>query len=182
MNRESDHILIDRIKTGDEKAFEALFRAYYPILCSYATRIVNDAAVAEEIAQEVFVKMWERKESLLIDASVKNYLFRSVKNSCLNHLRHIKTEEEYIKHIQSDQHDYPEQDYESKKELLAKIESGIAAMPEKRREIFKLSRQDGLKYREIAEKLNISVKTVEAQMGLALKHLREKLIEYLPLF
>jgi len=182
MNRETDHILFERIKKGDEKAFEAFFRAHYPFLCSYATHILKDAVAAEEIVQELFIKLWVRKESLMIDTSVKNYLFRSVRNLCINHLSHIKVKEEYIKRIQQEQHDFTEQDYESQEELMAKIQSGIAGMPEKRREIFQMSRQDGLKYREIAEKLNISVKTVETQMGLALKYLRKKLIEYLPLF
>lgn len=182
MNRETDHILFERIKEGDEKAFEGLFRAYYPFLCSYATRILKDATAAEEIVQELFVKLWEKRSATHIGTSVKNYLFSSVKNLCLNHIRHAGVRDEYVKKIQQEQQYFSDEDAESESVLFEMLEAEIESMPEKRREIFRMSRRDGLKYREIAEKLNISVKTVEAQMGLAFKYLREKLQAYLTLF
>ncbi len=182
MDRQADHILFEKIREGDEKAFEALFSAYYFILCLYATRLTKDATAAEEIVQELFVTLWERRTKINIESSVKNYLYRSVKNRCLNYLKHLKIEEIHNQKIQKEKKSNIDEDFEYHGELLQKIEESIASLPEKRREIFRLSRQEGLKYREISEKLNISMKTVETQIGLAIKMLREKLRDFLPFF
>lgn len=182
MNRQTDRTLFEQIRTGDEKAFEALFRAYYPFLCTYATRLVKDAAAAEEIVQELFVRLWENRSRTIIGSSVKNYLFVSVRNLALNHIRHNRIKEDYAKNIIPEQDELYSPDTGAQTALLERIEKEIESLPEKRREIFTLSRRDGLKYREIAEKLNVSVKTVETQMGLALKYLREKLKDCLPIF
>jgi RNA polymerase sigma-70 factor (family 1) len=182
MNRQDDHILFELIKKSDGKAFEALFRAYYPFLCRYASHLLKDSPAAEEIVQELFVKLWERRKDIIIDTSVKNYLYRAVKNHCLNFARHQKIKDEFINISLSEQRFNQEEDFESQAELMLKIEESIASLPEKRREIFRLSRQEGLKYREIAERLNVSIKTVETQMGFALKTLREMLRDFLPLF
>jgi RNA polymerase sigma-70 factor (ECF subfamily) len=179
MNQPDEKDLFEKIKKGDEKAFEILFHKYYGILCSFATKIIKDDVAAEEIVQDFFVKLWEKREQLFIETSLKNYLFRSIKNLCLNFIQHNKTK---IRHAQmvlsevesnfSDDSNYPEVD------LFVKIEESISSLPEKRLEIFRLSRQEGLKYHEIAQKLNISIKTVETQMSLAIKTLREKLKNY----
>lgn len=181
MNRKTDHESFQRIKNGDRKAFEAIFRAYYPFLCNYATQLLKDPAAAEEIVQELFVNLWEKREGVNIDSSVSSYLYRAVKNRCLNSMRHSKIKDDYI-HIVQSEHDNLVEENDSQAELFEKIEESIASLPEKRREIFRLSRQEGLKYREIATRLNISVKTVETQMGLAIKTLREMLKDFLPLF
>jgi len=179
MNQPEEKDLFDKIKKGDEKAFEKLFHQYYGILCSFATKIIKDDVAAEEIVQDLFVKIWEKREQLFIETSLKNYLFRSIRNLCLNFIQHNKTK---IRHAQivlsevesnlSDDSNYPEVD------LFVKIEESINSLPEKRQEIFRLSRQEGLKYYEIAQKLNISIKTVETQMSLAIKTLRDKLKNY----
>lgn len=181
MNRQADQLLFEQIKNGDRKAFEAVFRAWYPFLCNYATQLLKEPSAAEEIVQELFVNLWEKKEDINIDTSLKSYLFRAVKNRCLNYVRHSKIKEEYFRIMQSEQNNYSE-DYDSQAELMQKIEESIASLPEKRKEIFRLSRQEGLKYREIANRLNLSIKTVETQMGLAIKSLRENLKDFLPLF
>jgi len=183
MDRTEDKDLFEKIKTGDEKAFESLFHFYYGYLCLYATKVLKNDSAAEEIIQDFFVKLWEKREQLNIETSLKNYLFRSVKNLCINHIQHNKTK---IRHVQnvlsenetnfSDDDNYPEID------LSIKIEESINSLPEKRKEIFRLSRQEGLKYHEIATKLNISIKTVETQMSLAIKTLREKLKNYISFF
>ena len=183
MNQQEENKLFERINKSDEKAFEILFHKYYGILCSFATKLVHDDVAAEEIVQEFYVKLWEKREQISIDSSVKNYIFRSVKNLCLNFIQHNKTK---IAHAQkllsevennfSDDNNYPEPG------LYEKIEESIKSLPEKRREIFRLSRQEGLKYQEIAQKLNISVKTVETQMSLAIKTLRDKLKNYTTFF
>jgi len=183
MTQQEENKLFERINKSDEKAFEIIFHQYYGILCSFATKLIHDDVAAEEIVQEFYVKLWEKREQISIETSVKNYFFRSVKNLCLNFIQHNKTK---IAHAQkllsevennfSDDNNYPEPD------LYEKIEESINSLPEKRREIFRLSRQDGLKYHEIAQKLNISIKTVETQMSLAIKTLRDKLKNYTTFF
>ena len=179
MNRQEEKTLFERIKKSDDKAFEILFHKYYRYLCLFATKIINDNDAAEEIVQDFFVKLWEKREQLKIETSLKNYLFRSVKNLCLNFIQHNRTKMRYaqivISEVEtnfSDESNYPEI------ELSEKIEESINSLPEKRKEIFRLSRQEGLKYHEIAQKLNISIKTVETQMSMAIKTLRELLKKY----
>ena len=179
MNQPDEKNLFEKIKKGDEKAFETLFHKYFGILCSFATKIIKDDVAAEEIVQDFFVKLWEKREQLFIETSIKNYLFRSIKNLCLNFIQHNKTKIRYaqivlseVENSFSDDSNYPEVD------LFVKIEESINSLPKKRQEIFRLSRQDGLKYHEIAQKLNISIKTVETQMSLAIKSLRDKLKKY----
>jgi RNA polymerase sigma-70 factor, ECF subfamily len=183
MDRQEEHILFEKIKAGDEKAFEALFRRYYAHLCLYATQILKNPSAAEEIVQELFVRFWEKREETEIETSLKNYLFRAVKNHCLNYIKHNQIKREYSQKFLAENEPFSaEYDFESQTELFRKIEESISALPEKRQEIFRLSRQEGLKYREIAEKMNISIKTVETQMGLAIKTLREKLRDFLIIF
>ena len=183
MNQLEENRLFERINKSDQKAFEILFHNYYKILCLFASKLIHDDVAAEEIVQDFFVKLWEKREQITIETSVKNYFFRSVKNYSLNFIQHNKTK---IAHAQnllsevdnnfSDDNIYPEPD------LFEKIEESINSLPEKRREIFRLSRQEGLKYQEIAQKLNISIKTVETQMSLAIKTLRDKLKNYTTFF
>ncbi len=179
MNSEQDRNLFEEIRKDNEKAFEKLFHNYYGHLCLFASRILQDDISAEEIVQDFFVKLWEKRHQLSIETSVKNYLFRSVKNLCLNFIQHNKIKLRYAQSVLSDasNNQLLENSF-TEINLAEKIEESIQSLPEKRQIIFRLSREDGLKYREIAEKLNISIKTVEAQMGLAIKTLREKLKNY----
>ena len=143
----------------------------------YAARFMDTREEAEEITQEVFVKFWEKCESLAPDSSVKSYLYRSVHNSCLNAIKHEKVKDGYKQHILQ----FLESTYQNEVEisdpdvLRARIHGEIDKLPPRCSEIFKLSRFEGLKYQEIADHLEISVKTVEVQMGKALKILRETL-------
>ncbi|AHW59521.1 RNA polymerase sigma-70 factor, ECF subfamily [Draconibacterium orientale] len=178
MNSFEENNLFINIQQGDEKAFEKLFKLYYGYLCNFATKIIADDVAAEEIVQEFFVKFWERRADLSVESSLKNYLFRSVKNLCLNYIKHNNIKLQHAQKVIAESetsnfnNDYIEVD------LAADIAKSIEELPKKRREIFRLSREEGLKYREIAEKLNISIKTVEAQMSLAIKSLRDKLKKY----
>lgn len=179
MNLPEEKAWLNKIKKGDQKAFEMLFHRYYRNLCLYATKILNNDKAAEEVVQNFFVKIWEKKEEINIDTSLKNYLFKSVKNHCLNYIKHNIIKENYTKTKEwENQKDADLETHFFEVDLAKKIEESINSLPAKRQEIFRLSRQDGLKYKEIAQKLNISVKTVEAQMGLAIKNLREKLKDY----
>lgn len=178
MNPSEENILFNNIQKGDEKAFEQLFKTYYSHLCLFSSNIMEDEIVAEEIVQEFFVKLWEKRTKLNIETSLKNYVFRSVKNLCLNQIKHNKIRVKHAKYVISEAEANNFNDNFIEVDLAKRIEESIQTLPEKRREIFRLSREEGLKYREIAEKLKLSIKTVEAQMGLALKTLREKLKDY----
>jgi len=179
MNQPEEKALFERIKKGDEKAFEILFHKYYGYMCLYASKIIQDDGSAEEIVQDFFVKLWEKREYLNIETSLNSYLFRSVKNLCINYFQHNKTKLRHARHILSEvENNFSDDDNYPEIDLSIKIEESINSLPEKRKEIFRLSRQDGLKYHEIATKLNISIKTVETQMSLAIKTLREKLKNY----
>jgi len=178
MNLTDDNELYRKLKVGDQQAFKVLFQKYYSALCHYGFQLLQDSEMAEEIVQELFVRIWEKRESLTIESSVKHYLFISVKNQCLNHLQHQKIRRQYAdKMMKSSEQEIDTEQYFMEVELIKRIEKSIESLPPKRQEIFRLSREQGLKYKEIAEELNISIKTVEAQMGLALKFLRAELKE-----
>lgn len=161
--------------------FESLFRSYYQALCGYANSYLDDQAAAEETVQSLFVKLWESRDSLTIENSVKAYLYRATRNACFNQLRHLKVRDAYKSHNEMERSSstFDAADQLVGEELSEKIEISIQQLPEGRRKIFMLSRYEGLKYKEIADQLNISIKTVENQMGSALKQLKLDLAEYL---
>lgn len=170
-----------KLKTDEAAAIEELFKTYYQQLCNYACYIINDMDEAEEIVQGIFYQLWEKRHSTKITTSVKSYLFTSVRNSCLNRIKHIKIKNEYRENvlITSQKSSDNAMNRIISKELEEQIKQAIDGLPEQCGAIFKLSRHADLKYAEIAEHLDISVKTVENQMGKALRILREKLKNYL---
>lgn len=165
---------------GDEADFEKLFRQFHPSLCRYAFTIVKDVEEAEEIVQEVFVRIWDKRAQIEFTVSAKSYLYRAVHNACLNLLsknkKEVRMDEVPLKIVH--QSATPTADFQTR-ELEAEIEKALDQLPEQCRKVFELSRYGNLKYREIAEMQNISVKTVENQMGKALRILREQLAAYL---
>lgn len=168
----------------NEAAFEQVFKAHFKNLHAYACTIVRDAAVAEGIVQNVFLKLWERSEGLNIQSSVAAYLYRAVYNESCNQLKHQKVKQSYAQHAQQSMSEAAKETASKKialAELEQKIKTALNELPEQCRTVFQLSRFEELKYQEIADKLDISVKTVEAQMGKALKLMRIKLADYLPL-
>ena len=175
---------LNNIRAGDEKAFEQLFKVQYPVLCGYARKYLDDFDQAEEIVQEMFFSFWQKREKVEINISLEAYLFRSVRNACLNYLKHLKIREQYKLANNQDIRQKEQEIHDSvvALELQERIENVIDQLPTERKKIFKMSRFDELKYKEIAVKLNISVKTVEAQMSKALKYLRLHLSDYLSLF
>lgn len=154
-----------------------MFNQYYGIMVLYAARFMDTRADAEEIVQDVFVKFWEKCSSLSPDSSIKSYLYRSVHNSCLNAIKHEKVKDGYKQHvIQFLESSYQDDvEFNDPDVIRNRIHGEIDKLPPRCSEIFKLSRFEGLKYQEIADHLGISVKTVEVQMGKALKVLRESL-------
>lgn len=171
------------IQSGNEKAFEELFKSQYPALCGYARKYLEDIDQAEEIVQEMFFNFWQKKETMKINTSLEAYLFRSVRNACLNYLKHLKIQEQYklANNQQIKQKEQEIHDTVVAMELEEKIEQIIDQLPPERQKVFKMSRHEELKYKEIAQKLNISIKTVEVQMSKALKFLRMHLSDYLSL-
>lgn len=179
MNNQTDKEFFAQLKTGYEPAFKKLFMKYYAPLCFYARQFFDDDEQAEEAVQDVFVRIWAKRTKLDIEISVRQYLFRAVKNQCINLLQHQRVEQKYAHMVLEDfKSDRDTNHYFMEVGLQQKIEACIESLPEKRQEIFRLNREEGLKYKEIADRLNISIKTVETQMGLALKQLREQLKDY----
>lgn len=165
---------------GNETAFEAVFRQHYAVLCNYAYTFLRDRDEAEEIVQSVFLAFWEKRLSLEIHTSIKAYLFSMVRNASLNSLIRKKMQEKYAQQkLQNSDSSESIQPVESE-ELAQRIAAALQKLPEQCRVIFTMSRFEELKYAEIAAELNLSVKTVENQIGKALKIMREQLREYLP--
>lgn len=172
------------IQKGNKMLYEGIFRQYYQMLCAFAISKLKDGELAEEIVQEVFVKLWEKREQLEV-SNFKSYLFSSVNNTVLNHFKHQKVRREHAAEMKVVQEEAVEDSEVEYNELQLKINALIADMPEARQKVFKLVKIEGKKYKEVAEELGISVKTVENQMGSALKFLRAHLKEFfvlLPLF
>jgi RNA polymerase sigma-70 factor (ECF subfamily) len=175
--QEPDLHLVERLKNKDKRAFELVFNEYYNVLRSYAFRFVDEIEEAEEVVQEVFVKFWEKCEHLAPDSSIKSYLYRSIHNTCLNQIKHQKVKDSYRQYVVNFLEEAREDSYEEQSDngVQERIFRAIDNLPPRCSEIFKLSRFEGLKYREIADHLGISIKTVEVQMGKALKTLRNVL-------
>jgi RNA polymerase sigma-70 factor (ECF subfamily) len=166
----------------NKSTFEQFFKEQYSALCRFAFSFLKDADDAEEVVQNCFVKLWNDKDKLHINTSKKAYIYASVRNACLNQIKHINIKENYKQHNQSILDEGTNMDGEIEaNELQEKIDIAIDHMPSQRQKIFKMSRFEGLKYKEIAEQLDISVKTVENHMGSAIKYLRQELKDYVHL-
>lgn len=176
-----EYSITDLLAKRDESAFEQVFKTYFKNLHAYAFTILKDEAEAEEMVQQVFFKLWERADRLSLSGSIAAYLYRAVHNESLNLLKHRKVRAEHqlhVVHTMKDRTDNAPGKMMSK-ELETKFQAALNDLPEQCRTIFQLSRFEEMKYRDIADKLDISIKTVENQMGKALKILRLKLVEFL---
>ena len=175
-----DRELLTLLRRGEISAFVDIYTAYYDALLNYADRLLNDMEAARDVVQQVYYKMWENRDTLNISLSVKAYLFKSVYHGSLNTLAHQKNIQKYEREQLTDFYfstviQSPEAEEALwKSDIEQAIQEAIAILPEKCREVFVLSKIEGLKNREIAEKLNISEKTVERHMSIALSKLREE--------
>jgi RNA polymerase sigma-70 factor (ECF subfamily) len=167
----------------DKAAFEQVFKTHYKNLYAYAFTILKDESEAEEMVQQVFFKLWERSEHLSFSGSIAAYLYKAVHNESLNFLKHQKVKETHRMHVAYSMKNKSEQPQGKivGKELEHKFREALNELPEQCRTVFQLSRFEDMKYKEIAGKLDISIKTVENHMGKALKLLRTKLVDFLPL-
>ncbi len=178
----TDADILSAIQQGNERVFEVVFRKYYQALCNYGFGLLKDMDDAEEIVQSIFTKLWEQRAEIEITVSLKSYLYRAVHNTCLNRIKHLKIQDTYRQHVG----DFLTLNHGSatdelyKSELEQRIAAAIEKLPEQCKLIFRMSRFEELKYQEIADQLNLSIKTVENQIGKALKILRTELAEYLP--
>lgn len=173
--------LLDRLRRGDEAAYEAIFRQWYAPLVATTAALLRDKGPAEEVVQDVMLELWRRRETLTLEQSLRAYLYQASRNRALNYLRRIRVETRGEPTIIASMPTPEPADSEVREgELRAAIQQAIAGLPDRCREVFELSRIRGLKYNEIATELGISVKTVEAQMGKALRVMREKLAAWLP--
>ncbi|HPC98937.1 MAG TPA: RNA polymerase sigma-70 factor [Bacteroidales bacterium] len=172
--------IIRRIRQGDIRSFETLFRSSYVSLVRYAGSLVKDTDTAEEIVQELFTSLWQERKNLKIKSTVTGYLFRSVHNRCLHHLEHLRVVGKHRDAVMagSDILTASADDEVNYAELQKTVADVIENLPGKCGQIFIMSRFDGLKYREISEKLGVSVKTVESCMGRALREFRKILFEH----
>lgn len=172
------------VKQGDVKAYESIFKSFYQPLCGYACTMLSELEEAVEAVQQVFVQVWDKRARIEIENSVKAYLYRAVRNECLNRLKHAKVKRMYQQEAMYEGDTGIDSTTETvaAMELEHRINAAVGGLPEQCRLIFQLSRYEGKKYQEIADELGLSVKTVENQIGKALRIMREKLVEYLPVF
>ena len=177
----NDTVLIHRLQKRDEAVFEQVFKSNYKNLHAYAFSILRDEADAEEMVQSVFYKLWERSENLSISGSITAYLYRAVHNESLNYIKHLNVRSKHRMYVSHKIDDGSEEGSNrvQAKELEERIQQAMNELPEQCRTIFQMSRFEELRYREIADKLNLSVKTVENQMGKALKVMRARLADFL---
>ena len=173
--------LLSAVQRGDQKAFDTLFRRYYPMLCAYGHRFV-ELEDAEEIVEDSLLWIWENRETLVIESSLNSYLFKMVYRRALNKLAHIDaTQRADTRFYEEMQEMLQDTDYYQIEELAKRIEDAVAALPESYREAFVMHRFRDMSYKEIAETLGVSPKTVDYRIQQALKQLRVDLKDYLPL-
>ena len=166
-----DILLLSKIRDDDELAFKYLFETYFTPLCRFIHTYISDKAIAEELVLDIFVYIWENRKTLHIHLSFKAYLFQAARNKALNVLRtekrNISLDEIDIDIIETAITTLEEE------ELYGLIQEAVLALPQKCKEIFQFSRDENLSNQEIAKKLDISVKTVEAQITKALKRIKD---------
>jgi len=173
----NDLLLIKRVKEGDIDAFETLFRRYHPPLVFFAATITGRTDVAEDTVQDIFYNIWKERDKINIISSLKSYLYSAVRNRSIQYRERLKLDNKYIDSLTHSQDSCDSADTISAQELEQLLYNTMDKMPERRLAIFKMHRFQNLKYKEIAENLSLSVKTVEAEMTKALKTLRKE-IEY----
>lgn len=177
----SDLFILRKIKDGDIKAFERLFREYHAPLCLYALSITGRKDVAEEIVQELFYHLWKERASLNILRSVRSYLFGAVRNQSLQYREQDLLHERHHQIIHAGGGGDPDggpHDQLEYRELEEVINRTLSLLPERRRRIFTMHRFEGLKYKEIANRLSLSIKTIEAEMSKTYQSLREEIEKY----
>jgi RNA polymerase sigma-70 factor, ECF subfamily len=180
LHLQNDPELIADVNVGNKEAFAAIYRAHFSGLCDFTYYITQDAEVAKELVQDTFMAIWEQRRTWSPHSTIRSYLYKAVKNRSLDFLKHQKVVRKYEQNNQNSESDDRNQDDQiSQRELATAIDKEIERLPEKCRIIFIMSRQQGLTYNEIAEVQGVSIKTVETQIGRALKKLRTSLRHFI---
>lgn len=177
-----DLLLIEGLGRRDKIVFDYLFNYYYSSLCAFSMQYLNDRSASEDLVQDFFVSLWMGAPKLRIRSSLKSYLFGGVKNRCLDYQKHHKVVEKFREYIffSAETDDNTTEQYFAESELRLAIQKCLDILSPRCREIFELSRLNGLSNQEISEQLGISKRTVELQISNSLKILKKELIEYLP--
>ena len=177
-----DLFIIEGLDRREKVVFDYIFNYYYSSLCAFALQYIDDRNSVEDLVQDFFVYLWIEAPRLKIKSSLKSYLFASIKNRCLDYQKHHKITEKYRSFIlfSSEKEDNSMEHYFAESELRLAIQSSQEKLPPRCREIFELSRLNGLSNQEISDKLGISKRTVELQISNSLKILRKELTEFLP--
>lgn len=180
MQNEATKILLEAIKQGRKPALQTVFDLHYVEVCRAIYKLVPDAALMEDLAQEVFIRFWEKREQIEVLESIGGYLHRMAVNEALAHLRRRRFFEDVSEaaHLPAAASDHTETDV-LHQDLSLRLQAALNTLPPRCRAVFQLSRFEEMSYREIADQMDISIKTVENQMGKALKLLREQLSEFL---
>lgn len=180
----NEELLRDGLRKRDRAVFDFVFNYYYSGLCTYCLQFIPDKELVEDLVQDFFIRLWIEGPRLQINISLRSYFFSSVKNLCLDVIRHSKVDKKYKNSIffSSDQKHLSADFYLTEAELNLAIQRSITKLPPRCRQIFQMSRMDNYSNAEIAEKLGISKRTVEIQISNALKILRQELSEFLPLW
>lgn len=175
-----NQLLIDGLRSGDKKVFKTIFDNWYQPIVRFCMQRTGNQEDAEEIAQDIFVKLWTKRDQMQINTSLSGYLYRSALNQIINNAQHQKVKLSHQEHVMAKHDETPYQtDHFTEKEISTIVSNTVAQMPEKRRMVYQMSRKQGLKYAEIAQKMDISVKTVEAHLSAALSQLRITLKDFI---
>jgi RNA polymerase sigma-19 factor, ECF subfamily len=177
-----DLLLIEGLGRKDKVVFDYIFNYYYSSLCAFSMQYLNDRHSCEDLVQDFFVSLWMRAPNLEIRSSLKSFLFAGVKNRCLDYQKHQTVVYKYQAHVffSSKNVDDTVEHYFAESELRMAIQKCLDKLSPRCREIFELSRLNGMSNQEISEKLGISKRTVELQISNSLKILRKGLVDYLP--
>jgi RNA polymerase sigma-70 factor (ECF subfamily) len=178
---EPELLLWKMVVNDDEKAFEKIFTLFYPALAQYAERYIDEQVVREDLVQDVFATLWEDRKRLVVSTSLRSYLMVSVRNSCLNHLKKEGVRRQYHESIYRDNvvSEQDEGDLYTLTELYEMLDKALAKLPDSYRIVFEMHRMEGKTYEEIAEKLNLSVRTVKRYKNQVVEALRGDLKDYL---
>lgn len=169
--------IFDKMVEGNKEAFKILFEKYYPDLCNLVNLYLQNPTVSEEIVQDLFIYLWEKRGKIKIETSLKAYLLQAAKYKSLNYIRNEKNKNLILNEITDRERvslEMPDRAIDAN-QLREIIENSINSLPERCRQVYIMGKERNMTYKEISEEMGISVKTVEVQMGNALKKLREQL-------
>lgn len=180
-NQMYEQILLEKMRESDQSSFSVIFTGYYSDMVQFAGTFINDLDTCEDIVQNAFVDFWENRETLIILTSLKSYLLKMIQNRCIDWLRHLKIRDQYNRY--ADHHlrlmENDTENYILRSELEVNLEKALQLLPSEISSAFRMNRQEGITYHEIAERQNVSVRTIEVRIGKALAMLREHLKDYL---